>query len=427
MSARPDPAPALSLHALSASQRVQALSAGLTEEAARTDPDATFPVDAMNALRRAGLLSAPVPQALGGEGLGQDGQTAELLRTLVAMGRASLVVGRLWEGHVNALQLIDRYGSAAQQRSAADDALQGHLFAVWNTEAPRQGLKLKAPPQAATDTPARVHPPGGTLLGGKTFASGVGHVSRALVTAAVDGAPGAGATPGSPTRTSDTTAATAATGWQMLLLRTDEQAPRTNPAFWKPLGMRSSGSHSADFSGQQVAPEALIGRLGDYYLEPAFSGGCLRFCAVQQGGIEAVFDETRRFLVALGRTGDAFQRARLGAMAWRVESGRLWLQGAARLYTAPPDAGAQDERALCDQRLAHARLLRSAIEDHAVQVMALSDRAVGARGLLQPEPFERLHRDLTHYLRQPAPDAALVEAGRHVLEDPRPASELWPC
>ena len=48
--------------------------------------------------------------------------------------------------------------------------------------------------------------------------------------------------------------------------------------------------------------------------------------------------------------------------------------------------------------------------------LCMSERCVGARGLLQPEPFERLHRDLTHYLRQPAPDAVLADVGRFVLD-----------
>ena len=59
------------------------------------------------------------------------------------------------------------------------------------------------------------------------------------------------------------------------------------------------------------------------------------------------------------------------------------------------------------------------------QVLPLAERCVGARGLLRPEPFERLHRDLTHYLRQPAPDAALADAGRYALAHARPAYRLW--
>lgn len=40
----------------------------------------------------------------------------------------------------------------------------------------------------------------------------------------------------------------------------------------------------------------------------------------------------------------------------------------------------------------------------------------GDRGLLQPGPFERLHRDLTHYMRQSAPNFVLADVWRFVLE-----------
>jgi len=375
-------------------QRATELIPELADVAARTDASGAFPAESIRALHRCGLLSAVVPADDGGEGLAEPCNMLALLQTLAAIGHGHLAVGRLYEGHVNALRLIADFGDPAQQQRAAADAAAGHLFGVWNTQAD-DGVTL-APTRA-----------GGVLQGRKTFASGLGHVSRAVVTAAVE--QGAGAT-----------------GWQMLLLSTDVQPPGIDPSFWRPLGMRGTLSQAADFGGHVVAERDFIGRAGDYYREPAFSAGAIRFAAVQQGGIEAVFDETRRYLASLGRTGDAFQRARAGEMAWHVESGRLWMQGAARLYAAADAAERRDAAAAGERRVAHARLMRCAIEASALRVMALSDRAVGARGLLQPEPFERLHRDLTHYLRQPAPDAALVEAGRHVLDDPRPARLLWP-
>ena len=47
------------------------------------------------------------------------------------------------------------------------------------------------------------------------------------------------------------------------------------------------------------------------------------------------------------------------------------------------------------------------------------------RGLLQPHPIERIGRDLTLYLRQPAPDAALANAGAYTLACEEPALDLW--
>jgi alkylation response protein AidB-like acyl-CoA dehydrogenase len=205
----------------------------------------------------------------------------------------------------------------------------------------------------------------------------------------------------------------------MLILPTDEQPTALDASFWKPLGMRATASFRVDFTGAEVGPADLLGLPGDYYQQPAFSGGAIRFAAVQLGGAEAVFDETRRFLRALGRLDDPYQKMRLGEMAMLIESGSLWLRGAADHAAR---SGADVE---ADATIAYANLMRTAIEEICLRTLQLAERCVGARGLLRPEPFERLHRDLTHYLRQPAPDAAQADAGRFVLQHPEPAYSLW--
>ena len=122
---------------------------------------------------------------------------------------------------------------------------------------------------------------------------------------------------------------------------------------------------------------------------------------------------------ALHRTDDPYQRQRLGQMSMLVASGQHWLRAAA-------DGAAHSAASTSPEAtVAHANLVRSAIEDICLRLLPLAERCVGARGLLRPEPFERLHRDLTHYLRQPAPDAALADAGRFALETPQPAHRLW--
>jgi alkylation response protein AidB-like acyl-CoA dehydrogenase len=377
------------------SDRARELAGALRLDAAETDHEGGFPAHSIALLHNAGLLTAALPSARGGESLGEANRGAELLRTLAVIGRGSLVAGRLFEGHVNALQLIDRYGSEAQRARAADDARQGRLFGVWNTEA-EDGVKLARQGESYL------------LSGSKTFASGLGHVERAIVTASVDDG--------------------AARGQQMLLLALDERPPIEDRSFWRPLGMRASASYRAGFDGCHVGRDEFIGTIGDYYRQPTFGVGAIRFAAVQLGGAEAIFDETRRFLRELGRTADPFQRARVGEMAWRIEAGRLWLSAAgahsSQALRGPIEA---DDRA-SERMLAYANMMRSAIEDVCLRIIELAERSIGARGLLRPEPVERMHRDLAHYLRQPAPDAALVQAGRHVLCDARTADSLWtPC
>jgi len=361
------------------------------------------------------LLAAPLRRELGGLGLGVDerpSSTLILLRALKRLGRGNLAVGRVYEGHVNALQLVQAFGRPDQIERAAADARDRHkLFGVWNTEA-AGGVRIIP----TEDGRYR-------LAGAKTFASGAGYVARALV-------PGAMIQPG----VSD--ASDQASGWQMCLVPMDQGRTDVDPSFWRPLGMRASASYRVAFDGVEAPADALIGRPDDYYRQPWFGGGAIRFAAVQLGGAEALFDAARDYLRRLGRAGDPHQRARLGEAAILIESGNLWLRGAASLFdahtalfsrasAAHPRAESANTEGDVRRVLAYANMTRTAIERICLDVMRLVERSVGARGLLRPEPFERIHRDLTTYLRQPAPDAALDDAGRHTLETPGTADDLW--
>ena len=359
------------------------------ELAAETDTGQAFPTRAFELIAEADLLAAPVSQELGGVGL--DGSAAarlELLTLLKTVGRGDLSVGRLYEGHVNALQLIQTFGRPEQLAAWAADACERQLlFGVWNTEA-GGGVKL-------------IPLDGGRyrLEGTKTFASGAGNVQRPIVTGALpDG------------------------GWQMVVVPADEVNVTIDPSWWRPLGMQASTSYKIDFSGVELGSECLLGAPGDYFLQPWFFGGAVRFAAVHLGGAESLLNETRRYLQALDRTGDPYQQARVAEGALAIESGNLWLRGAAQAVDIGPD---QDTRSDIDRMVNYANMTRLAIETICLDVIRLTERAVGARGLLQPLPIERIIRDLTLYLRQPAPDAALASVGRLMLERTTPVHEVW--
>lgn len=412
------PAPASPTPASAVAAAAQ-LAPRLLAQAAATDEVGGFPTQEMAWLRAAGLLTAALPTSLGGAGLGEPGATLPLLQALYHIGRGNLAVGRLWEGHVNALLLIRCFGSPAQLARAAADARAGHLFGVWNTENPADGVRLEPQPGA----PGRYR-----LLGAKTFASGAGHVTRPVLTGALLAPPA----PATSARRDQGPAPAipvagpppAPTGWQLVLLRADEQPPTLDRSFWRPLGMRATASFRADFTGITLTPDDLIGQPDDYYRAPWFGGGAARFAAVQLGGAAAVLDETRRFLRRTGRTDDPYQRQRLGELLALHETGQLWLRGAAEHATLPSTpAGLAAVRP--DALATYVNALRATTETICLQTLRLAERSVGARGLLQPEPFERLHRDLTHYLRQPAPDATVADAGRFALASDKPAYQLF--
>ncbi len=375
--------------------RTALIAAACAEEGATLDEEGRFPHEAFGRIAEAGLLAAPLPRALGGLGLGcEPGRTLPLLQVLQWLGRGDLSVGRIYEGHVNALHLIGLFGTDAQRERAAADARAGKRFAVWNTEG-ADGVHLT--PLAGG---------GYRLAGSKLFTSGALDIDRALIGAAL---PNGG-------------------GWQLCLVPIDEIAVSADPSVWRPLGMRASVSHKVDFSGVELPPEAVIGVPGDYHRQPWLSGGAIRFAAVQLGGAEALFDVLRDDLRGRDRTSDPFQRARAGEAAIAVRGGDLWLRDAAALLDATPSAFRADPSPDADTTarvVAHANLMRMAIEAACLRTLELVERSIGMRGLLRPHRLERIGRDLHLYLRQPAPDAALAVAGAYVLNDERAAGALW--
>ncbi|MCW4115762.1 acyl-CoA/acyl-ACP dehydrogenase [Aurantimonas sp. MSK8Z-1] len=320
------------------------------------DAGASFPHAAMEALGELGLIQAP-----------PLGDMRRLLRVLSAVGRGDLSTGRILEGHVNALWLVRRFGSPSQVEAVEAILAAGGSLGIWNTDIPDRPLRLED----------------GRLVGGKSFATGIDGLSHAIVTV--------------PTND----------GRQMLLMPLSGLP--VDRSWWRPLGMRASGSHVVDFSGLPVEPAMRLGAPDDYVGQPWFSGGAIRFAAVQTGGAHAVLDAVLAHLRRTGRAGDPYQRHRLGRMGIAVQSCRLWLDHAAEAWRAAedePEAGP-----VADRLVAVANATRCAVEAAALDVLEIAERSVGAAGFIAPHPLERLIRDLRTYLRQPNPDGALAGAG----------------
>ena len=349
-----------------------------------------FPTTEFGWLRDAGLLADPLPRAWGGSDLNAPGHWWTLLQVLKHVGRGYLPAGRIYEGHVNALALISRLGTPEQQARAANDVLtHGRIFGVWNAD-----------DEGPNADPLRLADLGGgryRMDGRKIFCSGAGHLTRPLAGARWHGENG---------------------GWQLCLVPMDALAARVDDAWWQPMGMASTASAAVDFTGLEFGPETLLGGPNTYYEEPSFNGGAIRFAAVHLGGAEALYDAARIYLRGAGKADSAVQRVRFADLAMRIESGALWLRGAAASAERPPT----DAREI----VAYAAMTRAAIEAICMDTITGVERAVGARGLMRPFPFPRLVRDLSMYIRQPAADIITERIGRYALEDARPAHAMWP-
>lgn len=356
---------------LGAFESVAALAA---QRAQSLDETGGFPIAEQEALADAGLLSRPFSPLLGGSGLARGQAAAQTLApALRILGRGSLPLGRLYEGHVNAIRLVETYGSVSQRARMADEARRGALFGVWAADENKEGL--------------RIRPSGGALIldGRKIYCSGAGQILRPVVTAKDE-----------MNRT-----------WMLLprLVRGE----RSDLSGWTAQGMRSSLTGTVLFTGLEIHVEDRLGGPGDYHREPDFSGGAWRFAAVQVGGMEALLAGLRDHLLRAKRGGDPYQSARLGESAIAVETARLWVERAAELF----ERRQTDEASL----VAYVNLARMAVERAALDLLERVHRSVGLQAFLRPNAIERFSRDLATYLRQPGPDRALGRGAEWVLSE----------
>ncbi|GAC1415948.1 MAG: hypothetical protein NVSMB5_05740 [Candidatus Velthaea sp.] len=307
------------------------------------------------------------------KGIPKVGRRRELA-ALRQAGYRNLAFGRIYEGHVNALQLIARCGSPAQRARARTESAVDLMFGVWNTEDAEDGVSIE-------QRLGRY-----VLSGSKTWCSGAGTIARPIVTARrPDGAS------------------------QMCIVPTERVQVAIDSSGWHPLGMHDSASYRVAFDGCELAADDLLGNPGDYERAPWFLGGAIRFVAVQTGGIERLTTETARYLVDHNRDADPMQTARVAHMYVATQSARNWLDVSADAWSAFDD---ESEPAANERAVTAADMARYAVERHALDVIENAQRCVGARGLVEPFPFAALCRDLQMYLRQPAPDAAVVRVGR---------------
>ncbi|WBH15836.1 acyl-CoA dehydrogenase family protein [Sphingomonas radiodurans] len=327
-----------------------------------------YPVDSIAVLARSGLLRRFAPVASGGDKFGDPVERHyAMLDALRRVGRGDLSVGRLFEGHVNALALFDWYATADQNAWLRELLDQDAVFGVWATQ-PAPGVTL-----IEDDDGAR-------LQGAKSFASGAGGIDFAIVTV----------------RPAD--------GTRRLAIVAANETERTDASGWRVRGMRASMSGTYDLTGYRIDDPALLGAPGDYDREPRFTAGAWRFTAVQLGGIEALLAETRAMLSDAARA-DALSRAALGHAIVATRTAWLWVREAALR------AGREDADAA-----AFVRITRGVVERAALDVMEHAARLVGTRSAFTEQRVDKITRDLSLYLRQAGPDQVRDTAVRDWIE-----------
>ncbi|GBD48865.1 acyl-CoA dehydrogenase family protein [Methylopila sp. Yamaguchi] len=359
--------------------RFALLDGALAELGAAYDAKGVYPTESAALLVRSGMHRTFAPPAAGGEVFrSPQEENRALFDCLRMVGRADLSLGRIFEGHVNALKLFAWYGSDRQHKRLARDLAAGRLFGVWATEPP-PGVTLAKDPF------------GWRLEGAKRFATGAGSLHYAIVTARPDDGP------------------------RRLAVVAANIAERADLSGWTMRGMRATASGAYDVSGMRPADDDLLGDPGVYDLEPRFTAGAWRFLAVQLGGVEALLTETRKALSEAARA-DPLQRAKFGEAVAATRGAGLWVREAAdRAADDHPDAKP------------FVQMTRGVVERAALDVMEISARLIGTRSAVEGGRIDKIIRDLSLYLRQAGPDHARDEAAKAWLDHDvwGEGDELW--
>lgn len=329
-----------------------------------------------NVLLQGGCLTVPLTHDEGGLGFGNHPATAaETLAMLRAIGRLSLSYGRILEGHINVVRLVELFGTPAQRTQFAARVREGKLAGIWVTDG---------------QLPVTLHPDG-TLTGTKGFASAVQAVDIALITA----------------RTED--------DQEVMLLIPVTDKSRGRPGHGSLSGMKESGTGAYDFTGLHTASTDILGGPGDYLRQPEFCAGAWRAAAVALGGMDHLLDLFREELVTRKRVDNPHQKMRVGQALIARETALLWTHRAAVL--------ACDATATPEDVAATVNLARIAVEQAGLDIITLVQRGLGLSAFIQSNPIEAVLQDLATYLRQPAPDETLAAAATWFMtrDPPSPA------
>jgi alkylation response protein AidB-like acyl-CoA dehydrogenase len=355
-----------------------AVLAEISAGAAARDASPIFPEGPFRALAAAGLLALPVPDPI--EGHERRASFAEEWRVLRAVAKADGSVGRIFDGHLNAVERLDIAApEPLRTRELEAVAAGGLILGVWGAD-----------PIPGEGSPAHLVETGSgfVLEGVKTFCSGSGGLDRALV--AVRGTDGA---PGPP-----------------LLAYVDlERGIEVDRTWFRGSGMRSSESHRVDFRGARVL--AVLGGPGELVREPYFERDAIRTAVSWAGVADLALDAALATLAAksAGEEPDDIVSLAAGRMRAAQATTDCWLEHAARKADADP------ERSLADISTS----LRLTVAESCWKILDEAARACGSRPFAVADPLDRARRDLELFLLQHRLEPALARAGRRAINEHR--------
>jgi alkylation response protein AidB-like acyl-CoA dehydrogenase len=300
----------------------------------------------LRALVEARLDQLPLPGS---------GRTLERLQHLAEIGAHDLGLCKLYEGHTDALAIIQQLGGSPTP---------GSTWGMWAAE----------PPQAKV----RVSPQGQMVVlnGRKAWCSGAAVLSHALLTA-----------------------------WdeqdrqQLVAVALDQPGVIVTNEGWQAVGMGATGSVEVTFDGAEAQ---AIGNPGDYLQRPGFWHGGIGIAACWYGAAQSLAERLRTHCA---QHEEPHALAHLGAVDSALHAAAEVLRVSALAIDAAP----------LDDAEMLARRVRAVVEHAVEQVIQHVGHALGAGPYCKDRQFARLIADLPVFLRQSHAERDLAALGKLVL------------
>jgi alkylation response protein AidB-like acyl-CoA dehydrogenase len=365
-----------------AGARLVAIAEGLCEvlaaRAAEHDRDASYPFEAIDALKAAGYFAAPVPVDLGGLGV-SSAHDLVVASSRLARGDASVAIGV--NMHLVAVLNMERRRQVAV---AAGTERRARAFASSLQQIARDGAVLAA----------AISEPGQDLTRPATLATRTESGWR------IDG------------RKMFCTMSPAATHLYVAVTYADDEgteryAYATVPADapgvvvnddWDALGMRASGSNSVSLQGVELPESGVRGgfRAGDAlpYMERNLVAGL--FHAAASLGIAESADAIARRAIVGRINGDALPRMQVADNAVDLAASRGVLSRAAALIdehraTNPASDGSAEELGAL---FAEAQAAKAFVNEAAARIVDRALALSGGAGYVNGSPLARAYRDV---------------------------------
>ncbi|KAA0984204.1 acyl-CoA dehydrogenase [Pseudomonas sp. ANT_J12] len=300
----------------------------------------------LRAIVEAGLDQLPLPG---------DGQTLARFQRLAEVGGHDLGLCKLYEGHTDALAIIQQLGGSPTPAST---------WGMWAAE----------PPQAKV----RLSPSGHMVLltGRKAWCSGAAVLSHALLTA-----------------------------WdnqdrqQLVAVALDQPGVNVTTQGWQAVGMGATGSVEVVFEGAEAQ---AIGNPGDYLQRPGFWQGGIGIAACWYGAAQSIAERLRRHCA---QRPEPHALAHLGAVDSALHAAAQVLRVSALTIDANP----------LDNAEVLARRARAVVEHSVEQVLRHVGHALGAGPFCKDRQFAQLMADLPVFLRQSHAERDLAALGEQVV------------